>query len=77
MEETKPEQIKQCSKCNGDVVQCFLYTAVGNTDLVPSYREGFVDTRRTKVRALTCIDCGHTELYAIDPQKLRPRKTGS
>jgi len=68
MSATEPSEDRSCTACTGRLVPTEVDTRLY------VHRQG-ADQRSawssTPLRAWTCVGCGHTDLYAAEPQLLR------
>ena len=65
---------KQCLKCGGATASAYLAPSLGETVLKP-VDDGWIQRRYSRIAADTCLNCGYTQLFAINPSKLTPRKS--
>lgn len=60
-------ELKKCSKCNGEMVQCSFESFPMN---VKSISPKLYVNKTTEIIPYVCLNCGFTDFYAKDPNRL-------
>ncbi len=66
----------KCDKCNVEMFTSNICSVIPATIpvILENKNKGFFETTcRSEVECYVCPECGHIELYAKDPKKIRGR----
>ncbi len=79
IEEAKLDpSVKRCPKCGGRWLDCAAYPKDPRNATFVLYPPDadllFNMGRFSAARALVCAHCGYTELYALYPERLKPKQ---
>lgn len=67
--------IQPCPKCNQNRVTT-VFAGREAALIQPKRDPGWLGHNQSMIDAITCTNCGYTELYAHDPAKLIPDNPG-